>query len=80
MHELHLITDLLSDLLKHVNDNHAKKVTKIFLRMGEFTEINEENIRFLLKEKSAGTMLEGAEVAIEKSPTRELRLLSYDCE
>lgn len=80
MHELHFITDLLSDLLKHANDNHAQKVTKIFLRMGEFTEINEENVRFFLKEKSAGTMLEGAEIVVEKSPTRELRLLSYDCE
>ncbi len=80
MHELHLVTDILNDLLKHAKDNHAKKVTKIFLQMGEFTEINEENVRFLLKEKSVGTVLEGAEVVIKKSPMRELRLLSYDCE
>ncbi|MFH1752623.1 MAG: hydrogenase maturation nickel metallochaperone HypA [Candidatus Omnitrophota bacterium] len=80
MHELHLITDLLKDLIKHAKENKTKKVTKIYLRMGEFTEINEDNVRFFLKEKSVGTALEGAEIAIEKSPTRELRLVSYDCE
>ena len=80
MHEMHLIKDLFSDLLKHVKEDQAKKVTKVFLRMGEFTEINEDIVRFFFKEKSKETIVEGAELHIEKSPNRELTLISFDCE
>lgn len=80
MHEMHLIKSLFNDLLKHAKDQKARKVTKVFLRMGEFTEINEEIIRFFFGEKSKGTVSEGAELIIEKSPNRELSLVSFDCE
>lgn len=80
MHEMHLVKDLFNDLLKHAESNRVIKVTKVFLCMGEFTEINEEIIRFFIKEKSKGTVFEEAEISIEKSPNRELRLVSFDCE
>lgn len=80
MHEMHLVKDLFSDLLKHAKSNNAKKITKIFLRMGEFTEINEDIIKFFIKEKAKGTILEEAEILIEKSPNRELSLVSFDCD
>ncbi len=80
MHEMHLVKDLFSDLFKHAKDNKATKVTKVYLRMGEFTEINEDIIRFFFKEKGTKTILEGAELFIEKSPARELTLISFDCE
>ena len=47
---------------------------------GEFTEINEEIVRFFLVEHGKGTPAEGAQIEFEKSPTRELRLVSFDCE
>jgi len=80
MHEMHLVKDLFQDILKHVKDNQAKKVTKVYLKMGEFTEINEEILTFFFKENSKETPLEEAQLLIEKSPTRELRLVSFDCE
>ena len=80
MHEMHLVKDLFQDILKHAKDNNAKKVNKVYLKMGEFTEINEEILRFFFKEKGKQTPLEGVELSIEKSPTRELRLVSFDCE
>lgn len=80
MHEMHLLNDLLQDIVKHANDNQAKKVTKVYLRMGEFTEINEDILRNYFIEHAKGTIVAGAEVVIEKSPTRELRLVSFDCE
>ena len=48
--------------------------------MGEFTEINGDILNFFFEEKAKGTLLEGARIEIEKSPARELRLLSFDCE
>ena len=80
MHEMHLVKDLFQDILKHAKDNSAKKVNKVYLKMGEFTEINEEILTFFFKEQGKGTVLEGAELVFEKSPTRELRLVSFDCE
>jgi len=80
MHEMHLLRDLMEDLLKHAGEQKVEKITKIYIRMGEYTEINPEILRFFFKEHSKGTIAEGAEIDIESSPTRELRLLSFDAE
>ena len=80
MHEMHLVKDLFEDILRHAKENNAKKINKVYLKMGEFTEINEEVLRFFFKENGKQTILEDVEVSIEKSPTRELRLVSFDCE
>ena len=80
MHELHLITNAISDLKKRANDANTNRVTKIYFRMGEFTEISADSLKFHFTEQSKGTILEGAELVIEKSPVRELVLVSFDCE
>ncbi|NQT30201.1 MAG: hydrogenase maturation nickel metallochaperone HypA [Candidatus Saganbacteria bacterium] len=79
MHEMHLLKDLLSDLLTAAKNNQAKKITKVYLRMGTFTEINPEILKFFFLENSKGTIAEGAEIEISPSQTRELRLVSFDC-
>jgi hydrogenase nickel incorporation protein HypA/HybF len=80
MHEMHLLKDLLADVLKAGEENDAKKITKVYITMGEYTEINPEILTFFFAEHSKGTIAEGAEVEIKKSPTRELRLVSFDCD
>ena len=80
MHEIHLLKDLLADLFKHAKEQNAKKITKVYLKMGTFTEINKDILLHFFKENSKGTIAEGAEISIEDSPTRELRLVSFDCE
>lgn len=77
---MHLVKDLFTDIAKHAKENNSQKVTKVYLRMGDFSEINEEIVRFFFTEKGRGTMLEQAELSIEKSPTRELTLISFDYE
>ena len=80
MHEMHLLRSMFDDLLAAATRQKAGKVTRVYLRMGRFTEINEEILGYFFKEQSVGTILENAELRIEKSPTRELRLISFDCE
>lgn len=80
MHEMHLITDLLDDILKFAEKDKAKKVTNIYIKMGEFTEINPEILKYYFMNHSKGTIAEGAVVHIEHSDARELRLISFDCE
>jgi len=78
MHELHLLEQLLADVLKYAQKNDLKKVSKIYLRMGEFTEINPEILKFFLKEKAKNTLAQSAELNIETSNKRELTLLSIE--
>jgi Zn finger protein HypA/HybF involved in hydrogenase expression len=79
MHEIHLLKDLLDDLLKIGKENQAKKISRIYLRMGSFTEINPEILKHFFAQNAKGTIAENAEISIEESPTRELRLISFDC-
>ena len=80
MHELHLLKDLLKDIIERGCRENVKKITKIYLRMGEFTEIDPEILKHFFNEHSKGTVAEGAKLIIEPSKDRELRLLSFDCE
>lgn len=80
MHEMHLINDLFTDVLKHAKENKATKVTKVYLKMGEFTEINPDILIFQFNELAKGSPIEGAVIDIKPSDAREIRLLSFDCE
>jgi hydrogenase nickel incorporation protein HypA/HybF len=80
MHEIHLLKDLLKDLNESAAKNDIKKITKVYLKMGEMTEINPEILKHYFKEHAQGTPAENAEIVLEKSDFRELRLLSYDGE
>jgi Zn finger protein HypA/HybF involved in hydrogenase expression len=80
MHEIHILKDIFEDLQKQAKAHRISKVTKVFLKMGEFTEINEEILRYFFESHSSGTALEGAVLDIQKSPARELRLVSFDGE
>ena len=80
MHEMHMIKDLLADVLKHAKEQGIKKVSKVYIKMGEFTEIDPQILKQFFLENSKGTPAQDAEIEIEKSPTRELRLVSFDGE
>jgi len=80
MHEFRLIKDLMNDIVSRGEREGAKKVTSVKVRMGEYTEIDPEILRFYFSENSKDTIIDGAEIIIEQSPTRELRLLDFDIE
>jgi len=80
MHEIHLIKDLFSDLLAIGTKQHAARITNVYLRIGNFTELNEEVISFYIKENAIGTLMEGSNIHFEKSDKRELTLVSFDFE
>ena len=80
MHEMHLLRELFDDLLKLAEKQQARKIAKVYLRMGDFTEINEDILRYFFKEQGQGTILENAILQIDKSAARELTLVSFDCE
>ncbi|MFH1062246.1 MAG: hydrogenase/urease maturation nickel metallochaperone HypA [Candidatus Omnitrophota bacterium] len=80
MHEMHVIKNLFQDLLKLAEKNNTKKITNVYLKMGQFTEINPEILTYFFKEQSKNTPLQTAKLHFEDSDMRELRLVSFDCE
>lgn len=81
MHELHFLEDLFKDIIKHLGQQNAQKVTRVFLELGEFTEINAESLKFFFKEKAKNTALENAKFCVKNIPQqRVLRLVSFDCD
>uniref|UniRef100_A0A7V3YM07 Hydrogenase maturation nickel metallochaperone HypA n=1 Tax=Candidatus Caldatribacterium californiense TaxID=1454726 RepID=A0A7V3YM07_9BACT len=80
MHELRLVREVFEDLLRRGEAEGLQRITRVYLRMGDFSEIDPEILRHLFAEESRGTILEGAELIIEYSPLRELRLLSFEGE
>ncbi len=80
MHELHLVGDLVRDLLSRAMAEGAERVTLVRLRLGKLSEIDEDTLRELFEEKTAGTLCEGAELVVETSTRRELTLVSFEVE
>ncbi len=78
MHEHHLMKDLLADALRLARERGVARITALHLRLGGLTEIDPEVLRLYLDEHARGTAAEGAELCIEPSPVRELRLVSFD--
>jgi len=65
VHELSYAQALLDEVLKLAEENEAKRVTKIRLRIGELLLINPEQLKFCFKAISSGTIAENAEIEIE---------------
>lgn len=80
MHEVHMVRDLVTTLLEHAAKEKARKVTCVYLRMGELSELNEETIGTWFRELTKKTILEGARLSIEKGAVSGLALVSFDCE
>jgi Zn finger protein HypA/HybF involved in hydrogenase expression len=80
MHELHLIHDLVNDILEIGNQKNIKKINRVYIQMGHFSEIDPDILKFHFKENSTNTILENATIDITRTNQRELKLISIDCE
>jgi len=80
MHEHHLVEAILEDILRRVEEEGASRVTRITMRLGGLTELDEETIRHLFADRARGTPCEGAGIVFERSDRRELTLVSIDVE
>ena len=66
MHEVSIVQSLISIVCNKADENNLKKINKISLRIGEFSGVFEDSIRFAYKAISKDTIAEGAELIIEK--------------
>ena len=61
MHELSYAQALLDAVLKLAEENNAKRITSIHLKIGELLLINPEQLKFCFSVISKGTIAENAE-------------------
>ncbi|WP_456436183.1 hydrogenase maturation nickel metallochaperone HypA [Methanopyrus sp.] len=65
MHELSVAQSVLETVLDVARKRGAERVLSVRLRIGEFTLLNPEQLRFCLEVLAEGTPVEGAKFEIE---------------
>lgn len=73
MHELGIAQEILRTVLPEAGRHAARKVVRITLRVGVLRAVVPDNLSFLFGHVAAGTIAEGAVLAIEEEP------LAVDC-
>jgi hydrogenase nickel incorporation protein HypA/HybF len=62
MRELNIIKTFLAKVIQHVADTHSKRVTAIYIALGEITELDQALLQAHWTELSAGTSAEHAQL------------------
>ncbi len=65
MHDTAVICEVVDIVLKTAKDNFLEKITKVILHIGEFSCIQEDQLKFSYKIISKDTLLEGSDLIIE---------------
>jgi len=68
MHEMAIAEGILSVALGYGEKNKAKRIGKIALKIGEMSGVEIDALNFSFKIIAAGTLAEGAELAVERVP------------
>jgi len=74
LHELGITQEILTQVLKAAESHQAKKVGLVRLKIGDFTTIEPESIRFYFEQIAKETIAQEARLEIER-----IRLLMF-CE
>jgi Zn finger protein HypA/HybF involved in hydrogenase expression len=80
MHELRLVKELAEKAQSIAKEKRAKRVKKIFVKIGSNSHLTPERFSHLFKEFSRSTILEQAEVAISFTEEEGLILESLELE
>lgn len=66
MHEVSVVYDAIKIVEENSKLNNINKLTKVLLKIGEFTCIDEKSLDFAFEALSKNTLCEGAKLEIEK--------------
>ena len=80
MHEVSIIQSLMDQVERFGSEYSMTKVTRVVVRIGDQTGVCKESLRFAFAAISQGTLVEGAEFVIERTPGRELDLKTIEGE
>lgn len=80
MHETHLIEPIVKSISGHAKAEGAKSVSKIRLKIGEFTGIKADSFRETFSALAKGTILENAELELTFFLGSRIEVVSFDIE
>jgi hydrogenase nickel incorporation protein HypA/HybF len=86
MHEMSVTESMLGVVLKHAEQNHATKVTRINMVLGEFSSVMPESVQFYFDIIGKDTVAEGAELNFRRTKLlarcedcgQEFEVVEYD--
>jgi hydrogenase nickel incorporation protein HypA/HybF len=67
MHEFSIAAAIVESLEQFAIEQHASRILEVRLTIGEFTHIEQEQLRFCFQSITRGTLLEQANLEIESS-------------
>ena len=76
MHEVSVVSDLVSAILRELEKYDVMKVEEVTLVIGEMTSLGAEQLEFAYEIVTKDTKLEGSRLVIE---TEKIRVLCNDC-
>ena len=80
MHETHLIEPIIKGISEHAAKEGAKSVSKVRLKVGEFTGAKPVSFKETFSVLAKGTLLENAELELVFFPGSRVEVLSFDIE
>jgi len=80
MHETHLIQPIINGVSEHAKKEGAKAVSRIRVKIGEFTGVKEASFRETFRTLAKGTMLEKAEIDVTFFLASRIEVVSFDVE
>jgi len=80
MHESHLIEPIIKGISGHAQKEGAKRVTKVHLKVGQFTGVKEDSFKETFSVLAKGSMLENAKLELTFFPGTRVEVISFDVE
>ncbi len=76
MHELPITESILDIALRHANQVQARRVTDLYLVIGQLSSVVDDSVQFYWDIIAKGTIAEGARLHFERIPAE---MLCLDC-
>ncbi|MCD5397584.1 hydrogenase maturation nickel metallochaperone HypA [candidate division NPL-UPA2 bacterium] len=80
MHESHLIEPLIQGIAEQAKKEGGRRVSRVRLKVGEFTGVKKDSFRETFSLLSKGTILNDAKLEITFFPGLGLEVISFDIE
>ncbi|MCQ2079058.1 MAG: hydrogenase/urease maturation nickel metallochaperone HypA [archaeon] len=68
MHEASVVANIVDAVLEELKKYDVRKVNSVTLRIGDLTQLGEEQMKFAYEILSEGNLLSGSELIIEPEP------------
>lgn len=76
MHEVSVVSDLVSAILRELEKYNVEKVEEVVLTIGDLTNLGEEQMEFAYEIVTKDTKLEGSKLVVEHE---KIRVLCNEC-